>query len=199
MSRRSGWPNLKRSAAAGSTAIGSIKERPTLWSAPSARSPHPPGLSAVDAAITITSPLLSCPPLTLAVLPPHPRSNGSEEYYIQRSLAPLGFGDHLLDPWDGALMLGSMSLGIKAASAAAELQGLVQDRYSSAEMSRVRASTASCASSPSALMVILSPFFAPSVMSLSELFALASRSPLMTTISEENCFAVLTNCAAGRA
>src|ERR671916_2631847 len=48
-------------------------------------------------------------------------------------------------------------------------------------------------------MVMLSPFFAPRVMILSELLALASFSSLMTTMSDENPFAVLTNCAAGRA
>jgi hypothetical protein len=48
-------------------------------------------------------------------------------------------------------------------------------------------------------MTIVSPFLAPKVMILSELFALASLSPFLTTISDENCFAVLTNCAAGRA
>src|SRR5215217_1508661 len=66
-------------------------------------------------------------------------------------------------------------------------------------MSSARASTASWASSPSAWMVMLSPFLAPSVMILSELFAFASRSPFTTTMSDENCFATLTNCAAGRA
>src|SRR5215210_3103310 len=66
-------------------------------------------------------------------------------------------------------------------------------------MSSARASTASWASSPSARMTILSPFLAPSVMILSELLAFASRSPLTTTISDENCLAALTNCAAGRA
>src|SRR5215212_11106481 len=66
-------------------------------------------------------------------------------------------------------------------------------------MSSARASTASWASSPSAWMVMLSPLLAPSVMILSELFAFASRSPFTTTMSDENCFAALTNCAAGRA
>src|SRR3712207_164392 len=36
-------------------------------------------------------------------------------------------------------------------------------------------------------------------MIFSELFAFASRSPLTTTMSDEYCFAALTNCAAGRA
>src|SRR5215208_539988 len=66
-------------------------------------------------------------------------------------------------------------------------------------MRSARVSTASWASSPSARMVMLSPFLAPSVMILSELFAFASRSPLTTTMSDENCLAALTNCAAGRA
>src|SRR5918997_3518821 len=65
-------------------------------------------------------------------------------------------------------------------------------------MSSARASTASSASSPSARIVSWSPFLAPSVMILSELLALASRSPLTTTMSEEYCFAALTICSAGR-
>src|SRR5215210_962018 len=48
-------------------------------------------------------------------------------------------------------------------------------------------------------MVISSPFFAARVMTLSGLLALASFSPLITVISEENPFAVFTNRAAGRA
>src|ERR687897_3042619 len=62
-----------------------------------------------------------------------------------------------------------------------------------------RVSTASWASSPSARIVMVSPFLAPNVMIFNELLALASLSPFSTTISEENPLAAFTNCAAGLA
>src|SRR5215212_697484 len=64
-------------------------------------------------------------------------------------------------------------------------------------MSSARVSTASSASSPSARMVTFSPFLASPVI-FRTLFAFTSRSPFTITICEENTFAALTNCAAGR-
>src|SRR5215212_7588712 len=64
-------------------------------------------------------------------------------------------------------------------------------------MSPARVSTACSASSPSARMVIFSPFLASPVI-FRTLFAFTSRSPFTITTCEENPFATFTNRAAGR-
>src|SRR5919112_482056 len=64
-------------------------------------------------------------------------------------------------------------------------------------MSSARASTACSASSPSARMVIFSPFLASPVI-FRTLLAFTSRSPFRMTTCEENPLAVWTNPAGGR-